>query len=54
MAEHGGLNKAEKSTAAPARELPNGGGFTPDGITPRIKIGPGGEQPGSRSGGKRR
>jgi hypothetical protein len=54
MAEHGGLNKNEKSSAAPAREIPNGGGFTPDGITPRVKGGKGIEAPGARSGGTRR
>jgi hypothetical protein len=37
MAEHPGLNKNEPSTAAPAREIPNGGGYTADGITPRVR-----------------
>jgi hypothetical protein len=39
MAEHSGVNRNEPSTAAPAREIPNGGGYTPDGITPRVRLG---------------
>lgn len=32
-------NPSEKSTAAPAREIHNGGGYTPDGITPTVRLG---------------
>jgi hypothetical protein len=38
MAEHPGLNRNEPSTAAPARE-PTHGGYTNDGITPRVRVG---------------
>jgi hypothetical protein len=38
MAEHPGLNRNEPSTAAPARE-PTTGGYTNDGITPRVRVG---------------
>jgi hypothetical protein len=50
-----GMGKNEPSSAPPAREIPNGGGYTPDGITPRVTGGKGLEAPGTRtSGGGRR